>query len=153
MKKIILTGLILAVIFASGCVHQTVSLVLTDDDFKAFTVYWDPNLTLQCKDCLEEGKCLTSLWRFNALIKVPEDYKRHNPSLGCKLFYQDKMYPEEVNALYALEPETIGAPGGFNVNVKEDNEITLCCGIEGQDWEQTYKQACKTAILKAKCDK
>jgi len=140
--------LILSMVLIAGCTQQTTQQRTTkfSINIQTFNLYWWPeneitnypteNWTMICNYCNEYNQCESAQFKADIILDMPSETK----STACNFIYKGEDSPPPGNH-WEMEKENLGYQMPFNVNLKEDSNITLCCGCCD----------CKTATLSAKC--
>ncbi|MBN2202679.1 MAG: thermonuclease family protein [Candidatus Aenigmarchaeota archaeon] len=127
---------------------------LAYDAINFFTIYRDRYVYREnmCDDCSNdsENSCDDIDVKYQLLVELPENYD--NSRLQCfwryNSNYNEERYPKE--GLFVIQEAITngGTISWFDVRYDVDVEITVCCGLVGQE-SDVYR--CKTAKLKAEC--
>jgi uncharacterized protein YceK len=144
MRKIILLILLL-VILTSGCSNMTM-LSMRSEDITTFSLSWrkieNTSWATECEKCKQNKTFCEMDFNYTLLMNLPEGIDKAN----CKMLYKQVEYPSEEGQFLSMTGENVNDVGTFSLNIDEDNDVVMCCGIGNE-----YKQACRIATLPNRC--
>jgi hypothetical protein len=145
MERIILLAVVLSVMLIAGCT-QTTLLRLKSEDITTFSLSWNKSEDIDwistCEKCQQNKTFCEQDFKYTLIMILPEGIDETN----CKMLYKHMEYPPEEYQFFSMPEENIDKIGSFNLNLDENNEVVVCCGLGNE-----YKQACRIATLSSKC--